>query len=107
MLLKGEAKRIWSNVGQALAGIAEAGSLSEEERTALQDALTYLQALQQVQRLAVGSEMTADAIPDGLKDRLCRAVHEDDFGALERHLAALKSGVHAIAAEKLQLPATD
>jgi [glutamine synthetase] adenylyltransferase / [glutamine synthetase]-adenylyl-L-tyrosine phosphorylase len=107
MLLKGQAKAIWSNSGQALAGIAEAGSLSGEELAMLQDALAYLQALQQVQRIAVGSEMTADAIPDGLKDRLCRAVDEDDFDALERHLAALKSRVHAIAAEKLQLPATD
>tara|TARA_R110000787_G_scaffold71086_3_gene158199 strand:+ start:1352 stop:4039 length:2688 start_codon:yes stop_codon:yes gene_type:complete len=107
MLLNGEAKVIWSNTGQALTAVTEAGNLSEQEGAALQDALAYLQALQQVQRLAVGSEMTVDEIPDGLKDRLCRAVHEDSFHALERHLATLKSSVHAIAVEKLQLPATD
>jgi glutamate-ammonia-ligase adenylyltransferase len=107
MLLNGDATVIWSNVGQALEAITEAGNLSEQESAALRDALAYLQALQQVQRLAMGSKMTVDEIPDGLKDRLCRAVHEESFQALERHLAALKSSVHAIAAEKLQLPATD
>ena len=98
---------IWPNVSDALEGIAASGYQPAAPYVVLQDALAYLQALQQVQRLAVGSEIAADDIPDGLKNRLCRAVAAEDFNALERHLAALKANVHAIAAEKLQLPATD
>ena len=98
---------IWPNVSDALEGIAASGYQPAAPFAVLQEALAYLQALQQVQRLAVGSETTVDAMPDGLKNRLCRAVGAEDFNALERHLAALKAKVHAIAVEKLQLPATD
>jgi [glutamine synthetase] adenylyltransferase / [glutamine synthetase]-adenylyl-L-tyrosine phosphorylase len=107
MLRAGDADFIWSNIGHALAGIAEATTPPDAAYETLETALAYLQALQQVQRLAVGGEMSAETIPDGLKDRLCRAVGADDFGALEVRLAQLKAAVHAIAAEKLQLPATD
>jgi glutamate-ammonia-ligase adenylyltransferase len=107
MLLMGKPDCIWPNVSDALAGIAASGRQPASPYVVLQEALAYLQALQQVQRLAVGSEIAADDIPDGLKNRLCRAVGAEDFNALERHLAALKEKVHAIAAEKLQLPATD
>jgi glutamate-ammonia-ligase adenylyltransferase len=107
MLLMGKPDCIWPNVSEALDRIAASGYQPAAPYAVLQESLAYLQALQQVQRLAVGSEITADDIPDGLKNRLCRAVGAEDFTALERHLAALKAKVHAIAAEKLQLPATD
>ena len=107
MLLAGRPECIWPNVADALKGIPASTAEPDPDYGVLEEALTYLQALQQVQRLAIGSDMEADEIPDGLKDRLCRAVGAEDFASLEARLADLKAKVHEIAARKLHLVATD
>ena len=107
MLLAGRPECIWPNVEDALKGIPASVAEPDADYGVLEEALAYLQALQQVQRLAIGSDMEADEIPDGLKDRLCRAVGADDFAALEARLAVLKARVHEIAVRKLHLVATD
>lgn len=103
MLLAGKPDAIIPNVRQAIA----ASSLPADERDLLLQGVTFLQSLQQVQRLAIGTEASADAMPAGLKDRLCRAVRADDFSTLEQELSAVKSRIHALAAEKMHLAATD
>ena len=107
MLLCGRTDCIWPNVEDALKGIPDSVAEPDPDYGVLEEALAYLQALQQVQRLAIGSDMEADEIPDGLKDRLCRAVGAEDFAALEARLADLKARVHEIAVRKLHLVATD
>ena len=103
MLLAGNPDAIIPNLRQAI----EASALTADARQLLLEGVTFLQSLQQVQRLALGAEAAADAMPAGLKDRLCRAVRVDGFAALERELSSVKSRVHALAAEKLHLTATD
>ena len=66
-----------------------------------------LQALQQVQRVAIGTETRSDAMPAGLRDRLCRAVEAESFPALETELSDMKSRLHGLAVKKLQLGATE
>ncbi|KCZ93789.1 bifunctional [glutamine synthetase] adenylyltransferase/[glutamine synthetase]-adenylyl-L-tyrosine phosphorylase [Hyphomonas johnsonii] len=107
MLLSGDPALIRANMADAVDAVARSKPDEAGTYEALATSLAFLQALQQVQRLAVGSDMVADAIPEGLKQRLCRAVGATDFASLETDLAAVKRRVSAIAAEKLHLPATD
>ena len=103
MLLSGEVDHIQANIKTALDTVA----MAPQDRTTLQEATAFYQSLQQVQRLALGTDPAADAIPEGLKNRFCRAVGAEDFEALERRLRAHKDAVHAVAVEKMHLSATD
>jgi glutamate-ammonia-ligase adenylyltransferase len=63
--------------------------------------------MQQLQRLALGSESEGETLPEGLKNRMCRAAGEDEFEVLEARLEEVKLHVHRLAREKLHLPATE
>ena len=56
---------------------------------------------------AVASTSRSEAMPSGLRDRLCRAVGLERFGDLEDKLSATKTKVHDIAVKKLHLDATE
>ena len=99
MLLRGEPDAIRSNTREAIS----CSSLPEAERTLLEEGVTFLQSLQQVHRLALGSEMAGGHIPEGLKDRLCRSVDMETFDALEAEISSVKSKIHMLAVKKLQL----
>lgn len=103
MLLSGKRDAILASTLEAIAH----ASLDAEERCLLTDGAQLLQALQQVQRVAIGTETRSDAMPAGLRDRLCRAVEAESFQALEVELSAVKTRLHALAAKKLQLSATE
>ncbi|MDX1293106.1 MAG: DUF294 nucleotidyltransferase-like domain-containing protein, partial [Hyphomonas sp.] len=99
MLLVGRPEAIRSNTREAIAH----SSLPEDERSLLEEGVTFLQSLQQVHRLALGSELPDGDIPEGLKDRLCRSVNVDGFDTLEAEISAVKSRIHGLAVKKLQL----
>ncbi len=107
LLIAGDAALITGNTDNALAGLAAAGRFDTSDAAALQRALRFQQSLQQVLRLAVGEVAGAPGFSRGLKDRLCRAVGETSFAALEAALAAHRSAVTALYLQKLQQPATD
>lgn len=99
MLLVGRPEAIRSNTREAIAH----SSLPEDERGLLEESVTFLQSLQQVHRLALGSELPDGGIPEGLKDRLCRSVNVEGFDTLEAEISAVKSRIHGLAVKKLQL----
>lgn len=99
MLLVGRPEAIRSNTREAIAH----SSLPEDERGLLEESVTFLQCLQQVHRLALGSELPDGGIPEGLKDRLCRSVNVEGFDTLEAEISAVKSRIHGLAVKKLQL----
>ncbi|MEZ5945936.1 MAG: bifunctional [glutamine synthetase] adenylyltransferase/[glutamine synthetase]-adenylyl-L-tyrosine phosphorylase [Hyphomonas sp.] len=103
MLLAGDAAVIRPSTLEAIGAV----SLAPEEKHVLREGVAFLQSLQQVQRLAIGTETSSEAMPAGLRDRLCRAVGAPDFEALEAKLSAVKSAIHTLAAKKLHLTATD
>ena len=103
MLLGGRAYAICASTLDAI----EHSSFNIEERLLLAEGLRLLQALQQVQRVAIGSETRSDIMPAGLRDRLCRAVEKDTFRDLETELSSTKSRLHQLAVEKLHLEATE
>lgn len=113
MLLRGRPDLIRSATALALSGLADADeNLAPEEAEDwwfLRAALHLLSSLQQIQRLALGDTAPEDEnIPEGLKNRFCRAAAEEDgFGALEERLRGVKQRVHSLAREKLQLKATE
>ncbi|HRX72970.1 MAG TPA: bifunctional [glutamine synthetase] adenylyltransferase/[glutamine synthetase]-adenylyl-L-tyrosine phosphorylase [Hyphomonas sp.] len=103
MLLSGERDAICASTLEAIAHT----SFEAEDCTLLTEGTELLQALQQIQRLAIGAETSSDAMPAGLRDRLCRAVGADTFVALEAELSSMKSRLHALAVKKLHLDATE
>ncbi|MDP1555321.1 MAG: glutamine-synthetase adenylyltransferase, partial [Hyphomonas sp.] len=107
MLLRARPDLVRPNTGMALSGLAEADGEDGEDWCFMRAALNLLSAMQQLQRLALGSGVVDVAMPEGLKARLCRAAGEADFEGLEARLTGVKARVHALAAQKLHLPATD
>ena len=103
MLMSGRPDAICASTRDAIAY----ASFNVEERLVLTEGLSLLQALQQVQRVAIGTETRSDAMPAGLRDRLCRAVEAGTFRDLETELSSTKSSLHQIAVEKLHLDATE
>jgi len=107
MLLRARPDLVRPNTAMALSGLADADGADGGDWCFLRAALNLLSALQQLQRLAIGTDPVDAEMPEGLKARMCRAAGEDDFEGLEERLTAVKSRVHALAAEKLHLPATE
>lgn len=115
LLLRGQDWLIRPSSALALSRIADIDGPGESGETEcwhfLRAALHLLSSLQQVQRLALGeSEMTTltGSVPEGLKDRFCRAAgQEGGFGLLEARLSDVKARVHELAVQKLQLGATE
>ena len=116
MLLRARPDLIRPATARALSGLADADEAVDPEAAEdfffLRAALHLLSSLQQIQRLALGDTDAGDpaeeGVPEGLKDRFCRAVGEPDgFEALEARLSDVKNRVHSMAREKLQLAATE
>ncbi len=107
MLLRARPDLVRANTGRALSSLAEADEPDNEDWCFLRAALNLVSSLQQLQRLALGNESEGANLPEGLKERMCRAAGEDDFEALESRLASAKARVHRFAREKLHLPATE
>lgn len=80
---------------------------TEDDYTELATAFAFLQALQQVQRMANEHVTGASELSDALKDRLCRAVQCDDFEALSLKLEATCAGVTEIFRKKIGNIATE
>ena len=103
MLLSGQPDAICASTLEAI----DYASFCGEERLLLDEGTRLLQALQQIQRLAIGTETRSDIMPAGLRDRLCRAVEAESFAALESELSFMKTRIHELAVKKLQLGATE
>ena len=87
--------------------LAETGEWGEAEYGTLNDAFAFLQALQQVQRMAHQGAVGEQDLSNGLKDRLCRAVDSPDFTALTEQLEQTCQSIAAIFAAKVGNVATD
>lgn len=113
MLLRARPDLIRPATALALSGLADADETEAPEEAEdwylLRAALHLISSLQQIQRLALGDTNPEEStIPEGLKNRFCRAAAEEDgFDALEERLRAVKKRVHSMAREKLQLKTTE
>lgn len=94
-------------LSRALEQLAQTGEWSDQTYQTVSDAFAFLQALQQVQRMAHEGSVSEIDLSQGLKDRLCRAVDSPDFDALSRQLQSTCDSVTAVFREKLGTPPTD
>ena len=94
-------------LAEAIEALKHAGILPPETAETLRSAFRFLQSLQQVQRLALGADMSAEYLSNGLKDRFCRASGCSDFAALEQALEDTCQHISALRAEKIGPLATE
>ena len=85
----------------------ETGEWDADTDHAMTDAFAFLQALQQVQRIAHDGSISETDLSSGLKDRLCRAVDSPDFDALSDRLSKTCDGVTALFLQKIGNPTTE
>lgn len=95
------------HIADALKALHLAGYLCDDAYETVRSAYRFLQSLQQVQRLALGSRIQGDAVTPGLADRFCRATGERDFEVLEARLESHCAKVDALFCEKIGVPATE
>jgi glutamate-ammonia-ligase adenylyltransferase len=87
--------------------LQETGVWTSGEHNQIAKALTFLQALQQVQRVAHAEVTDTSELSNALKNRLCRATGCDDFEQLSERLEAVAEGVTDIFKRKVGALATE
>ena len=87
--------------------LQESGVWSADAHGKIADALTFLQALQQVQRVAHAEIAATSELSNALKDRLCRATGCEDFEQLSHRLEAVAQRVTDIFEKKVGSLATE
>ena len=76
--------------------LGEAGVLDAEEASALADMMAFLQRLQGLLRLTVGTNRDVERFTPGVRETLARAMGAEDFTALEERIAAVQDRVRTI-----------
>ncbi|WP_084398384.1 bifunctional [glutamine synthetase] adenylyltransferase/[glutamine synthetase]-adenylyl-L-tyrosine phosphorylase [Henriciella aquimarina] len=107
MLTQGRSEIVSPITGEVIEMLTETGYLDADEATALSKGFTFLQSIQQIQRLAVGSELTADQFSKGLKARLALAAGCEDFNEVETRYSAVTEEISRIRCKKIGTLATD
>ena len=94
------------NLRDAHQQLFETGVWSQELYDRVTETFTFLQALQQVQRMAHEGVVGATELSNALKDRYCRATGCDDFERLSDRLEQVAQTVTELFNEKVGIPAT-
>ncbi len=107
ILLSGDETCVLPHLSDAIIALVRAGHLPSDEGDLLLEVHDFLQRLQQIQRLTLGDETSANIITNGLKGRLCRAVDENSFEALESRLNTLLERSASLRCKKIGPLATE
>ena len=75
--------------------LGEAGVLAADDASELAEMLAFLQRLQGLLRLTVGTNREVDRFTPGVRETLARAMGTDDFAALEGRIVAIQDRVRA------------
>ena len=75
--------------------LGEAGVLAVDDAGELAEMLAFLQRLQGLLRLTVGTNREVDRFTPGVRETLARAMGTDDFAALEARIVAIQDRVRA------------
>ncbi len=76
-------------------GLGEAGVLASDDATELAEMLAFLQRLQGLLRLTVGTNREVERFTPGVRETLARAMGVEDFAALEGRIVAIQDRVCA------------
>ena len=75
--------------------LGDAGVLDSDDASELAEMLAFLQRLQGLLRLTVGTNREVDRFTSGVRETLARAMGIDDFAALEARIVAIQDRVRA------------
>lgn len=87
--------------------LVETGVWSDAFYQEMSDAFVFLQALQQVQRMANEDIATGDELSNALKNRLCRATGCPDYSTLSAKLQGVCDTVEAAFCKKIGVATTE
>ncbi|MCF6328744.1 MAG: DUF294 nucleotidyltransferase-like domain-containing protein, partial [Henriciella sp.] len=87
----------------AINALHKQGHFTDAESETLFDGYRFLQALQQVQRLALEADSNVNLISSGLADRFCRAAGMKDFVELEQKLERICASIASLRTERIGL----
>ena len=107
MLLSRDAACVLPTIVDAAETLGEMDRLTSEEVKTITNAFALLQSLQQIQRLAVGAELTGDEFSQGLKARLALAAGCDDFSQVEARYASVRKAISELRCKKIGMIATE
>ena len=91
----------------AAEALGEAGRLTTDEVKTITSSFSFLQSIQQIQRLAVGAELTADQFSEGLKARLALAAGCESFSEVESRYRSVRKQISDLRCKKIGTLATD
>jgi len=103
LLTAGSETALHPQLPAAINALHNQGHFTDAESETLFDGYRFLQALQQVQRLALGAGSDANLISSGLADRFCRATGMKDFTQLEQKLERVCASIAALRGERIGL----
>ncbi len=107
MLLAADPSLIEATVIDCIEGLFKRGLLSPDEAETLSSGFTFLQSIQQIQRLAVGAEVTSEAFSNGLKSRFALAADCKGFDAVAATYDAVCKEISSIRCKKIGPLATE
>ena len=107
MLLCRRADCVLPTVIDAAEALGEAGRLTTDEVKTITSSFSFLQSIQQIQRLAVGAELTADQFSEGLKARLALAAGCESFSEVESRYRSVRKQISDLRCKKIGTLATD
>ncbi|WP_084419549.1 bifunctional [glutamine synthetase] adenylyltransferase/[glutamine synthetase]-adenylyl-L-tyrosine phosphorylase [Henriciella litoralis] len=107
MLTCGDETLVEARIPDAIEGLSDAGYLTDDEAKTLSHAFRFLQSLQQIQRVAVGSETTSDLFSRGLRNRLSLAADCPGFDVLDHRYTEVRKAVSEIRCKKIGPLATE
>ena len=85
--------------------LGEAGVLAADDAGELAETVAFLQRLQGLLRLTVGTNREVDRFTPGVRETLARAMGADDFAALEARVVAIQDRVRAAYRRLVAAPA--
>ena len=85
--------------------LGEAGVLDSDDAAELSDSVAFLQRLQGLLRLTVGTNRDVERFTPGVRETLSRAMGLEDFSALEARLHAVQDRVRAAYRRLIATPA--
>ncbi len=101
LLATRSAEVIKPKIGEAIEALRDAEVFTDDEGRFLYEGYRYLQALQQVQRLALDADTRPDQVSAGLASRFCRACNASTFEALVQQLELVCDGIKQLRCKKI------
>jgi glutamate-ammonia-ligase adenylyltransferase len=107
MLTSGDPSAVHATTSDAVDALGQSGYLDTDEVASLSNSFRLLQSLQQITRVAVGSEAAPHTFSRGLRDRMALAADCPGFDVLEHRYEEVRKTVSDMRCRKIGSLATE